>query len=199
MKVHTTKFSTIIILSLLAFVMTSSVCSAQEYSRSGKSEIFGMFQTMGGGDASKTGLAFDFDDTTVYGFGFGYNIDNHWNLNTDLLFGSTDIDVSGSLATATKGDTDLWLWNVNLDYNFFEDRLTPLVTAGIGVFGMSGDFNNGRSFSESNFSYNLGVGGRWDISDNLFLKAIYRITWHDLEDMDGPDFDGVMFSIGYKW
>lgn len=199
MRVNTTKFFTITILSLLAFVMASSVCSAQVWSRSGKTEFFGTFQTMGGGDASATGIALDYDDTTVYGFGFGHNFDNHWNLNTDFLFGSTDVDVSGSLATATKGDFDLWLWNVNLDYNFFEDRLTPLVTAGIGLFGTSGDYDNGASFSESNFSYNLGVGGRWDISDNLFLKAIYRITFHDLENADGPDFDGVMVSIGYMF
>ena len=197
MRNHTTKLSIVSIVSLLILVMTSGVCSAQD--RSGKTELFGTIQTMGGGDADMTGLAFDFDDTTVYGFGIGINLDNHWNLNTDFLFGSTDIDVSGPLATATKGDDDMWLWNVNLDYNIFEDPLTPLVTAGVGIFGHSGDFNNGASFSESNFSYNFGVGGRWDISDDMLLKVIYRITYTDLEHMDGPDFDGVMVSFGFKW
>lgn len=197
MKVNKTKLFTISILSLLAFAMTSSICSAQD--RAGKTELFGTFQTMGGGDASMTGAKLDFDDTNVYGFGLGYNIDNHWNINTDLLFGSTDIDVSGPLPTATAGDTNLWLWNVNLDYNIFEGPLTPLVTVGIGLFGMDGDFNNGASFDESNFSYNWGVGGRWDISDDMLLKVIYRVTYHDLEDMDGPDFDGVMVSFGFKW
>lgn len=199
MKVHTTKFSTIIILSLLAVVMTSAVCSAQEYSRKGQTELYGILQTMGGGKATTSGKNVGFDDTTVYGFGFGINITDHWNLNMDLLFGSTDLEPGGPLSTATSGDTSLWLWNINVDYNILSQRLTPLVTAGIGLFGMSGDFDNGASFSESNFSYNLGVGGRWDISDNLFLKAIYRITWHDLEGMDGPDFDGIMVSIGFKW
>ena len=48
MEFHTKKFSTIIILSLLAFVMTSAVCSAQGGSRSGKTEIYGILETLSG-------------------------------------------------------------------------------------------------------------------------------------------------------
>jgi len=194
MKVYTTKFYTITILSLLAFVMTSSVCSAQEWIRTGKTEIFGTFQTMGGGETSGLGVTVDFDDATVYGFGIGYNLDNHFNLNTDFLFGSTDFTATGFGATI-EGDVDLWLWNVNLDYNFFEDRLTPVVTGGIGLFGLSSEDS-----SESNFSYNLGFGGRWDISDNFAVKALYKFTWTALKDSDSNTrFDGVMVSLVYMF
>lgn len=191
---YTPKFSTVAVLCLLAFVMTNTICQAQEWGRKGKKEIYGIFQTMGGGEATGSGMTFDFDDTNVYGFGIGYNIDNHWNINTDFLFGSTDIDITGAVATA--GDSDLFLWDVNLDYNLLEDRLTPFVTIGIGIFSNSGDLNNGLSFSETNFSWNWGAGGRWDITDKIFLKAMYRFIYHDMEDLDGPDYDGVMISLG---
>jgi opacity protein-like surface antigen len=199
MKVNTRRFLTIIILGLFVFVMTSEVCNAQ-YSRSGKSEIYGMIQTMDSTDASATGVKLDFDSTTVYGFGFGSNLTDHWNVNTDLLFGSTDIDVSGSRATATAGDTDYVLWDINVDYNIMTERLTPLVTAGIGLFNMNGDYNNGNSFSETNFSYNLGAGGRWDITDNILVKLLYRITWTKIEDTDDTcDFSGISLSVAYMF
>jgi len=194
MKVHTTKFFTITILSLLTFVMTSSVCIAQEWSRSRKTELFGTFQTMGGGESSGLGITAGFDDATVYGFGVGYNLDDHLNLNTDFLFGSTDYIATGYGVTI-EGDADLYLWNVNLDYNILEDRLTPVVTGGIGLFGLSG-----ADFEESNFSYNLGFGGRWDISDNFAVKALYKFTWTNLEDSDSKTrFDGVMVSLVYMF
>ena len=186
MKVHKTKFFTITIVSLLAFVMVSGVCSAQD--RSGKTELFGTYQMMEG-DGDVLGVTVDFEGQ-VYGVGFGYNIDNHWNVNTDILFGSTDVEALG----IDIGDMDLWLWNVNVDYNILEGAVTPLVTAGIGLLGA--DFGG---VSETNFTYNWGVGGRWDISDNMLLKVIYRVTYHEFEGMDGPDFDGVMVSFGLKW
>jgi opacity protein-like surface antigen len=194
MKVHTGKFSTIIILSLLAFVMTSAVCSAQEYSRKGKGEIFGMFQTMGSDTVHETltglDLPFEFDSTTVYGLGIGYNSTDHWNVNMDLLFGST-------LAEVFTVDADYWLWDINVDYNIMANRLTPLVTAGIGLFNVSSDDTGA---SETNFSYNIGAGGRWDITDNILVKAVYRITWTEIEDTDESlQFDGVALSVAYMF
>jgi len=200
MKVHTGKFSTIIILSLLAFVMTSAVCSAQEYSRQGKTEIFGMIRTMGSDTVHETitglDLPFEFDSTTVYGLGIGYNSTDHWNVNMDLLFGSTDSTLGTPVGEFTF-DSDYWLWDINVDYNIMANRLTPLVTAGIGFFNLSSDDTNA---SETNFSYNVGAGGRWDITDNILVKAVYRITWTEIADSDAAlQFDGVALSAGFMF
>lgn len=181
--------------------MMSSVCSAQEWNRKGKTDLYGIFQTMGGGNASGSGYDIDIDDTTVYGFGIGYNLDNHWNINTELLFGSTDL--AGTLGAASDtADADIVLWNVNLDYNILEDRLTPVVSGGIGIMNYNGSGGGSvfsTDFSESNFSYNFGAGLRYDITDNLMLKAMYRITWSEIENAGDTDFDGVMVSIGYMF
>ena len=142
--------------------MMSSVCSAQEWSRSGKKEIFGVLDLM---DAEG-------EDLDFYGVGLGYNIDDHFNLNTDIVFGSV-------------GDWDLYWWHVNLDYNILEDRLTPVVSGGLGfVFNAWG----------GEFAYNVGAGGRYDITDNIFVKAMYKFTW-----ISDVDVDGVYIGIGYMF
>ncbi|OHB83062.1 MAG: hypothetical protein A2Z38_04525 [Planctomycetes bacterium RBG_19FT_COMBO_48_8] len=143
MKFHTKKFSTIIILSLLAFVMTSAVCSAQEYSRKGKREIFGMIQMVDSMDATWTMFGIphygvELDSTNIYGLGIGMNATDHWNLNMDLLFGSADGDfvISNIKVPGISASADYFLWDINVDYNILAGRLTPLVTAGIGFANM---------------------------------------------------------------
>ena len=138
MKIYTKNYSTIIFLSLIGFVITSNICSAQEYSRSGKKEIFGMIQTMDSTDlkfdepeVDMYNFGWELDSTTIYGFGFGLNMTDHWNLNTDFLFGDADAEfiIPGEVVPPHSSEADLFLWDINLDYNIFADRLTPLETA----------------------------------------------------------------------
>ena len=143
----------------------------------------------------------DMDSTIVYGIGYGYNLTDHWNFNMDLLFGSADADINIINVTVETQDMDYIMWDLNLDYNIFKSRLTPLVTAGIGVmdFGIDTTTRVG-DVHESNFSYNLGAGVRWDVKDNILLKLIYRSTWTELDDAeDDQRLDGVSFSVAYMF
>jgi len=180
--------------------MTSTICSAQEWSRKGKGEFFGMVQTVGSLTVHSNipGLEFTakVDSTTLYGVGLGANINDHFNLNTDFLFGSQDWTATWEDVTVTEG-YNLWLWDINLDYNVLKGRLTPLVIGGIGYLNISGE-----DVSEGHFSYNLGVGLRWDLTDNLSLKALYRwtSTSDELEDSDDKmELDGFSFGIAYMF
>jgi opacity protein-like surface antigen len=191
MKFQTKKFSTIIILSLLAFVMTSAVCSAQGGSRSGKTEIYGILETLGGYSESTsffgTTIEAGFDDAFVYGAGLGYNITDNWNLNTDFVFGSQDAYVETGTSKATES-ANVFLWNVNVDYNILAEPLTPLVSGGLGYAIYSGEGD------ATCFTFNIGAGGRWDISDNIFIKALYRMTWFETDDQNG-----IYFGVGYMF
>ncbi len=207
MNIKTAKLSTIAIIGLLVFTMTASICSAQEWSRTGKHELFGMIQQIGSEEIKYSftemlAVRLDIDDDFVYGIGYGYNISDHWNINTDLLFGSADTDVKISHTTAQTVDMDYILFDINFDYNIWKSRFTPLVTAGIGVM----DFSIGTkavgvgSVDESNFSCNLGAGVRWDVMDNLFLKAVYRSTWTELDDADADlQYDNFSLSVAYMF
>ena len=211
MKVRTKKLSSNIILCMFAFILTPAICNAQVYSRKGKSEIFSKIQTVDSMDVKNdywgwNNIGFEFDSTYIYGIGFGTNTTDHWNLNLDFLFGNTDAKfVASGMPWPYSYDTDYFLCNFNVDYNMLSDRLTPLVTAGIGFAkidmetGYSG-YGYSTSVSESNFSYNLGAGGRWDITDNILIKLIYRVTWTQFEDAnDKQAFSGVALSIAYMF
>jgi len=204
MKVYTTKFYTITVLSLLAFVMTSSVCSGQEWSRKGRREILFTIQPVSISTTDYSGSKDKYDDTTFYGLGIGSNVNDNSNMYLDFLFCSPDSTVTYSGGSTVQTDNRFFGMNINLDYNILNNilkgRLTPLVTGGIGIMSLSGDVEGGGSFKESHFSYNIGVGLRWDIRDNLAFKAIYRNTWITLDGAkDATKFDGISVSFVYMF
>jgi hypothetical protein len=187
-------------LSWVVLIFASLSCNAEDFSRSGRSEVFGSLQFMSG-DSTTTGtpwglMKIEVEDTVVFGIGYGYNINDHLNLNMDMLFGSTDID--GSLySNRMKGDTSLVVLDINLDWNLLKTRLTPMVSGGAGVINFSGDIGN-ADFSESDFSFNLIVGFRWDASPHCMVKGGYKATWTELEDTNAQiRLDGVTLSAGY--
>lgn len=187
-----------VFLTVMAFFLISNDCRSQDWDREGRTEIFVIGQQMDGDSTHDDFLGRDVevDDTFVWGFGVGYNFNDHLNLNIGLWFGSTDIE--SGIFTA---DTDLTGMDFNVDYNILEGPLTPLITGGIGFIHFDGELVLlGLDFSETNFSYNVGAGFRWDIDDNFLLKALYRFTWTKLEDTDDRIMlDGISVSIGYKF
>jgi opacity protein-like surface antigen len=207
MNIKTAKLSTIAIITMLVFTMTASICSAQGWSREGKTELFGTIQMIGSEeirysfpDAPPINL--EIDSTAIYGIGYGYNLTDHWNFNMDLLFGSADTDVKILDTTAETEDMDYIRFDINLDYNFWKSRFTPLVTGGIGIMDFSIDTTavDVGDVDEGNFSYNLGAGIRWDIEDNLLLKVMYRSTWTELDDADDElQYDSFGLSIAYMY
>jgi len=156
---------------------------------------------LGGESVREGGLKVSEDDWSLYGVSIGQNTNEHLNVNTEFVFGSIDVGVSGLPAGySVKGDQDTFVWLVNLDYNILDEPLTPYVTGGIGYGHSSGDVkwttptSSGKiSVDTSGFAYTLGVGGRWDIADNIFAKVAYRILWDDA----GDDRSGVGISVGF--
>ena len=207
MNNRTSKISTFVILSLFVIAMTASICSAQGWSRKGKTELFGMIQHIGSEEVKYTfpamlPVTLDMDNAFIYGIGYGYNMTDHWNINADLVFGKVDTDVKVNDVKVETEDMDYALFNVNLDYNFWKSRFTPLVTGGIGIMDFSVDTTTTGvgDVDESDFSYNLGAGIRWDVEENLFLKVIYRSTWTELDDADDDmQYDSFSLSIAYMF
>ena len=109
-----------------------------------------------------------------------------------MFFGSMDLTATAGSLTI-EDDCTLFGWDVNIDINILKYQFTPLVTGGIGFINFSGD-----DFDETDFSYNIGIGFRWDITDHFLMKGMYRSTWTELEDTDdNVQFDGVSVALGY--
>lgn len=187
-----------VVLAILAtLALTSPVCSAEEWSRKGKSEIYVLGQSMGGDTTTGLGATMELDDSTAWGFGYGTNFSDNLNLNMDMFFSSKDMAFKmGSYKD--KGSANLLGFDVNLDVNILKGRFTPVITGGIGFIDFSGDWEKGFPFEETDFSYNVGGGFRWDVTNHFLVKAIYRATWTEMEDTDKSVlFDGIALSIGY--
>jgi len=195
---HGTSSLAIAAFSLILVVTISAECTAQGMGRAGRVEIFAVGQITSDDSTSGLGLTIELDDTAMGGVGLGYNFNDHINLNTAVYFGTIDITGTGpSPWYRTESDSSLWSWDLNLDINVLNTSFTPVLTAGVGFFSFSGDFD-GFDFGETDFSYNVGAGLRWDVADHLLLKLLYKPTWTKLEDTDSSvRFDTVSLSIGY--
>jgi len=177
-------------------------CPAQDGMRKGTSELYGIGGYVHGDDFSGSvegvPVSAQIDGHALYGFGLGHNFDDHFNLNTNLLWGSADVD-GRAPGVDVSGDADVFTWNVNLDYNVFKNAFTPVLSGGIGLINLDGDIN-GVKFDETDFAYNLGAGVRWDAENSFFVKAMYTWTWTELEDTDDSILlDGFFLAVGVRF
>jgi len=195
-------FQLVIFSTLLLLPSVSAV--ADEFGRQGHFEIYTAVQSMNGDTTSTSDFGFrtEIDDDIFYGFGAGVNLTDYFNLNTELLFGSVDVEgtIIDGLATFSV-DTDSFLWNLNLDYNILNRRLTPVVSAGVGIFDIDTfSFEQDEEETETDFTYNLAAGVRWDAASGLFVKVLYRWTWIDLDGADDDmQFEGLSVFVGAQF
>jgi opacity protein-like surface antigen len=182
---------------LVAIAVSTAQAEEKPWSRAYRGELYPIIQMLSGDTVtgfngtvqSKT------EDSLAFGAGMGLNLTDHLNVNTDLLAGHIDTVASIPQVAGAEADIGLtaWLWHANLDYNILKSRLTPLVTGGLGFVKIQAHPEN---IDETRFSYNVGVGGRWDIADRLALRVTYRWTWTKIEDADDPFlFKGVAANL----
>ena len=180
--------------------------AGDEFHRAEKADFFGIVQTLSGDSTSfdfgSIDNKFELKDTTVYGFGIGYSANDYINVNTTFLFGATDIDASAE-DISIDGDTDIFLWNLNFDYNILKRRLTPVLSAGIGAFHTRGKleaFGLKSNANETDFTYNFGAGLRWDAKNDFSIKVIYRWNWMKLKEAESTMLlDGISISAGIRF
>lgn len=163
------------------------------------------------GEELSDGLAQGKTDANMgWGIGIHYNFNEHWNLGFDMAFNNPDYEIQvfdeNDMEfkfvdhTANRFDGQL-----NAQYNLFSGPITPYVQAGIGWTYMDSNIVKSLStycgggyyyypycrtyantFDDNAFSYNLGVGLRWDITDVVFIKAAFIQQWVDSEGDPSP-------------
>lgn len=145
-------------------------------------------------------------DDWGWGIGIHYNFDNHWNLGFDMAFNTPDYESKfptedGDVYvdhTANRFDGQL-----NLQYNFLRGPITPYLQAGLGWTYMDSNIVKSIStycsgyyysycrayantFDDTSFSYNLGLGLRWDVNEQVFLRGAYIQQWIDTDGSPNP-------------
>jgi len=167
------------------------------------------------------GSSIEVDSTAGWGISFGWNWTEKMNLSYRYLSSSPKYtativpeDPEEDPATfnhkMSKGSHQL-----NFTYNFSKKAFTPFLVAGIGWTKLDSNipsappqtgcwwdpwwgyicFTEWDTYKASEFSYNLGAGVRWDISDMIFTKAAYSREFFSVKS-GSITFDMAIFELG---
>jgi opacity protein-like surface antigen len=209
MKNQIKKYIAVSVLVTAATIRVANAASIpsplEDCSRKGRAEIYAIAESLSGWERTKLNngnISLKIDSGIGGGVGFGYNINEYLNVNTAVTGSGVNFKAQDSDFGEVSGDTSIVKWDVNLDYNILKKRLTPLLTAGVGMTYFSGSFdgNSFLEFGEADLVWGIGGGVRWDISDHWFAKATYRVNWADLQESDSPTrFNSIALGIGYTF
>lgn len=189
------------IITVLLALAAGAAGAAESYSRANRWEVYGYGSYLSGADSTKAGsVKVELGQGFAGGIGFGYNFSDYLNLNTTIGGGTLDIEGSAPGVTI-ETDSTIFTMDVNLDYNILKTPLTPFVSGGVGFMHFGGDFGGSSStFSETDLTYGVGGGLRWDINERWFLKAMYRANWTKLQDTDSAlMYHSGTIGVGVKF
>jgi len=172
-------------------------------------------------ESSEGGSSLDVDSTIAWGVNIGWNWTAKWNLA--YRFVSTkpkylaiivpeDPEV---LPVPIEEKLSKLSHQLNVTYNFREAALTPFVVAGIGWSKLDSNVRSGgvdggcwwdpwwgyicfgewKTYTTSEFTYNLGLGLRWDINNAIFTRAAYSREFIKV-DNGSLDFDLATLEFG---
>jgi opacity protein-like surface antigen len=178
----------------------------------------------------KGGTSAEFDSDTSFVFGMGYHYTDNLEFGARLGVGTTDYEADIALdgngdggadgSIGVRGDLEFTTLLINATWNIMSGPISPFVTGGIGWSWVDTNIANEppetgcwwdpwwgyvcTSFQDTRtldgFTYQLGVGGRWDITDTVAVHGSYRINWIEISEANSaPEFDGFQLSVGWKF
>jgi outer membrane assembly lipoprotein YfiO len=168
------------------------------------------------------------DPAFGFGLGFGYNLTDKFALHLDgswaradyqATIATTDAGGNPTGPTTAAGTLDTATVALNLSYYVLEGPLAPFLVGGIGWTFVDSNIPSGppqgvcwydpwygyvctsyqNTYTRSYFSYNLGVGARWDVMSGLFLRGSVGLQWVDLGQAGSTDFLGGRLDLGYMF
>lgn len=176
------------------------------------------------------GTKAEFDSDTSFVFGLGYHYTANLEFGGRLGIGTTDYDASIATDANgdgnadgfanVRGDLEFTTLLLDATWNMMSGPFSPFVTGAIGWSWVDTNIATGppqtgcwwdpwwgyvcTSFQDTKtldgFSYQLGVGARYDFTDTVAVHGSYRINWIDFDKAKGtPDFDGFQLSLGWKF
>ena len=170
------------------------------------------------------GSSLDIKDDVGAALIFGYRFDS--KLELQFSFDWNEVDYHGTLQSAlipalnasVNGTMETFVPRFNGTYNFLTGPLTPYVTAGVGWSFIDTNIPTGQvqvgcwwdpwwgqvctpyqpTKNVDAFTYEVGVGARWDLGESMTLRGGYLKRWLDLSHASGtPNFD--RFELAFLW
>jgi opacity protein-like surface antigen len=170
----------------LALALVPAPCHASDWDR-GSGDFLLAAQSASGGKVSFTVRGVKGEGSMSHAYSGGLEVG--WRPASYVTVGF-DTYIGGNTADAKLGSqvphANMLFWSIYLDadLNILPYRVTPLLTGGVGVARFDGSWDSGDSFSErGDLTYRIGAGARWNVTDWVLLKAVYRTTWTDLKSV----------------
>jgi len=174
------------------------------------------------------GSKLELDPALGFGVGFGYNFTNKFALHLDgswarsdyqAMIATTNISGNPTGTTTAGGTLDTTTVALNLSYYFLNGPFTPFLMGGIGWTFVDSNIPSGppqgvcwydpwygyvcssyqNTYTKDYFSYNLGLGARWDVVPGYFLRGSVGWQWVDLGRAGTTGFMGGRLDLGYMF
>jgi len=170
---------------------------------------------------SEGGSSLDIDSNAGWGFSIGWN----WTAKLNFQYRLTSNEPKylavivpeepDLLPQTIEHKMSKLSHRLNASYHIFEGGFTPFVSGGIGYTKLDSNFPKAapqtgcwwdpwwgficfadyKTFSTSEFTYNLGAGLRWDINDSIFSRLEYNREFISLKN-GSLDIDTFTLEIG---
>jgi hypothetical protein len=209
----------------IALVAMSVVAAAQSSGYEGRRtdvEYYGFFGFQAGTNHLAKNIAdidVHYNDVWRWGFGGSYFFTDQLSVLTELGFGNSDMRLSSTRNQGSFTQSSYYFnGKVNLEWTPFPTRLSPVVSGGIG-------FNNFQTavpgappqvycaptvfywwcgtgvptYNQTAFSWNAGVGGRFDVTPTFFLKLMYFSNWSDYGGVGTVRTDQITLQLGGRF
>jgi len=172
-------------------------------------------------ETSEGGSSLDIDTTMGWGVSFGWNWTAKWNLSYRFL--STNPNYIAVIVPEDPDILPVPIdyklsklsHQLNVTYNFSEKAFTPFVIGGLGWTKVDSNVPTGgrdvgcwwdpwwgyicfadwKTFDTTEFTYNLGVGVRWDINNAIYTRAAYSREFLKV-DNGTLNFDMAILEFG---
>lgn len=170
------------------------------------------------------GSSIDIDSSVGFGFGFAWNWTEKWHLS--YRFSLNKPDYTATIVPEAPEEVPQTLdytmskysHQFNVTYHFLRGPLTPYVSAGVGWTKLDSNvpdepprlgcwwdpwwgyicYTDWSTYKTSKFTYNLGLGLRWDINGAMFTRASWNRQFISV-DNGNLDFDTISLEGGVMW
>jgi hypothetical protein len=158
------------------------------------------------------GTSVDLNETWGFGFGFGYNLSDHFQMNglfswSARNYNATLVNTDGT--SRKYGNTEYSsTFSLNGIYYLLSGDITPFVSGGIGWTYIDTNIQTGAGSTtcwwdpwygyvcsggyptktETDWSYSVGVGVRFDLNRQFSLQPSYNKAWVNFDNATGSTY-----------
>lgn len=177
--------------------------------------------------ATSNGSSAETDNTIGYAFGFDYNFNENFALGGSFSWSNMDYDAkivpasgNSSSPISLSGTMETNTIAINGTYNFLNKVVTPFVTGSMGATYIDTNVPNGPPVpvcwydpwygyycgsvvptkDETDFSYGVGAGVRWDVTELFFMRGVVNKNWIQASgDIGTPGFLSYGLDLGLRF